>query len=175
MGGVQKITMERKKEKAEIIRFFTRFTIFIGMIIVLFGIIFGITTVKNNDMFPKLSAGDVLLYYRLDKKCVAQDVVVIKKEHRQYIGRVVAKEGDKVELAGSGQLMINDSVVVENDIFYQTFEYEKGISYPLTLKKGQYFILCDHREGAKDSRIYGAVDRKEIKGKVMAVLRRSGL
>ena len=172
---MRKITMERKKEKAELIRFFTRFTIFAGMLIVLFGIIFGITTVKNNDMFPKLSAGDVLLYYRLDKKCVTQDVVVIKKEHRQYIGRVVAKEGDKVEITENGELMINDSVVVENDIFYQTFGYEEGISYPLTLKKGQYFILCDHREGAKDSRFYGAVDKKEIKGKVMTVLRRSGL
>ncbi len=109
--------MERKREKSEIICFFTRLTILVGMLLILFGVIFGITTVKNNDMFPKFSAGDVLLYYRLDKKCVAQDVVVIKKGHRQYIGRVVAKEGDKVEITEEGELKINDSAVVENDIF----------------------------------------------------------
>lgn len=167
--------MERKREKSEIICFFTRLTILVGMLLILFGVIFGITTVKNNDMFPKFSAGDVLLYYRLDKKCVAQDVVVIKKGHRQYIGRVVAKEGDKVEITEEGELKINDSAVVENDIFYKTLRYENGISYPLTLKKGQYFILCDYREGVKDSLFYGAVNKKEIKGKVMTVLRRSGL
>ena len=164
--------MEKNKEKAEVVRFWSRLAILTGMLILLFGVVFGITTVKNNDMFPKLSAGDVLLYYRLDKKCTAQEVVVIKKDHRQYIGRVVAKEGDKIEITETGELKINDSVVVENDIFYQTLRYEEGISYPLTLKKGQYFILCDYREGAKDSRFYGAVNKKEIKGRV---LRRSGL
>lgn len=34
---------------------------------VLFGLLFGITTMKNNDMSPRISAGDLLFYYRLEK------------------------------------------------------------------------------------------------------------
>lgn len=44
-----------------------------------FGVMFGITTVKNEDMSPRMSAGDLVLYYRLDKHPVAGDVIVYKK------------------------------------------------------------------------------------------------
>ena len=71
--------------------------------------------------------------------------------------------------------MVNNSVVIENNIFYRTPRYEDGISYPVKLLKNQYFVLCDYREGAKDSRYFGAVDSREIKGKVITVIRRSNL
>jgi signal peptidase I len=45
----------------------------------------------------------------------------------------------------------------------------------MELSEDEYFILGDYRTGAKDSRFYGAVTRKEIKGKILAVLRRTGL
>ena len=49
------------------------------------------------------------------------------------------------------------------------------MTYPVTLADGEYFVLCDYREGAKDSRYYGPVRRSELKGKVITVLRRSNL
>ena len=58
---------------------------------------------------------------------------------------------------------------------FKTPKYEDQVSYPLTLGEDQVFILCDFREGAKDSRYFGAVSQSEIKGKVLAVLRRSSL
>ena len=64
---------------------------------------------------------------------------------------------------------------MENDIFYDTPQYESDTVYPLTLKGGEYFILGDRRENAKDSRYSGAVKGKEIKGRVITVLRRSDI
>ena len=57
--------------------FLIRLLILIGILYVLFGCIFGITTVKNEDMDPRISAGDLVLYYRLDKKPVAGDVICL--------------------------------------------------------------------------------------------------
>ena len=45
----------------------------------------------------------------------------------------------------------------------------------LTLAEDEFFVLCDYREGARDSRYFGPVSEDEIKGKVITVVRRSGL
>ena len=42
-------------------------------------------------------------------------------------------------------------------------------------QKDEFFVLCDYREGARDSRYFGPVSEGEIKGKVITVVRRSGL
>lgn len=163
------------KEKREIILFFTRLFMLAVILAVLFGVIFGMTTAKNQDMAPKICAGDVLLYYRLENNYSDQDVVVFEKDGTLYTGRIVAREKDKVEITDKNELKINGSIVNETDIFYKTPAYMDGISYPVKMKKDQYFILCDFREGAKDSRYFGAVDAKNIKGRVITVLRRSNL
>ena len=61
------------------------------------------------------------------------------------------------------------------DIYEQTPRYENGVQYPLTLADGEYFILCDARAGARDSRWFGPVRTGEIRGRVIALLRRSGI
>ena len=63
--------------------FLIRLLILIGILYLLFGVMFGITTVKNEDMSPRMSAGDLVLYYRLDKHPVAGDVIVYKKDGQQ--------------------------------------------------------------------------------------------
>ena len=80
-----------------------------------------------------------------------------------------------MEITKEATLKINDSVVLENDIYYSTPRYDDNVPYPVTLADDEYFVLCDYREGAKDSRYYGPVRRSELKGKVITVLRRSNL
>ena len=88
------------------------------MLAVLFGVIFGMTSAKNQDMSPKICAGDLLLYYRLERKYSDRDVVVFQKEGTLYTGRIVAREKDKVEITDKNELKINGSIVNEPDIFY---------------------------------------------------------
>lgn len=155
--------------------FLIRLLILIGILYLLFGVMFGITTVKNEDMSPRMSAGDLVLYYRLDNHPVAGDVIVYKKDGQQYVGRIVAKGGDSVEITEQATVKVNESVVLEQNIFYQTPQYESDVTYPLQLQDQQYFVLGDHREGATDSRYLGAVDTREIKGKIITVIRRNQL
>ena len=93
----------------------------------------------------------------------------------QYVGRIVANPGDTVEVTDQATLVVNGSTVLENDIYYTTPKYDNGPAYPVTLAQDEYFILCDYREGARDSRYFGPVSLAEIKGKVITVVRRSGL
>lgn len=161
---------------SEIKAFFIRLAILLIFLWLLFGVFFGIAPMHGDDMFPRISSGDLLFYYRLDKKYNSSDVLVFKKEGKVRTGRVVAHGGDSVEITGEGELKVNGSIVVENNVFYKTYPYgKKRVKYPLSLKKDEVFLLCDYREGGKDSRYFGAVSQKEIKGKVITILRRSNL
>lgn len=166
---------QRMLNQEEVYLFLTRLLAMVILLFVLFGIVFGITPMKNNDMLPRISSGDLMLYYRLEKSYISQDVIVFKKDGEQYVGRIVARSGDSVEITEDSELKVNNSIVLENDIYYRTPQYADGISYPVTLEENQYFVLCDYREGAKDSRYFGPVNADEIKGKVITVIRRSGL
>ena len=155
--------------------FLVRLFLLITVIGILFGVVFGLTPMANADMQPAVCAGDLMLYYRLDKNLNSDDVVVFQKEGIQYTGRIVAVPGDVVEITDESDLMVNKSTVMEDNIFYTTPAYDSEVEYPLALKEDQYFILCDNREGAKDSRSFGVVDTGEIKGKVITIVRRSGI
>ena len=155
--------------------FLVRLFLLITVIGILFGVVFGLTPMANADMQPAVCAGALMLYYRLDKNLKSDDVVVFQKEGIQYTGRIVAVPGDVVEITDESELMVNKNTVMEDNIFYTTPAYDSEVEYPLALKEDQYFILCDNREGAKDSRSFGVVDTSEIKGKVITIVRRSGI
>ena len=143
--------------------FLVRLFLLITVIGILFGVVFGLTPMANADMQPAVCAGDLMLYYRLDKNLNSDDVVVFQKEGIQYTGRIVAVPGDVVEITDESELMVNKNTVMEDNIFYTTPAYDSEVEYPLALKEDQYFILCDNREGAKDSRSFGVVDTSEIR------------
>lgn len=171
------IKSRRRKlfQKEEIIIFFERLIFLGALLYIIFGVFFGIKPMKNNDMAPKISAGDLMLFYRLETKYSSRDVVVIEKDGIQYTGRIVAKGGDRVEITEDEEIKINGSLLVENDIYYSTPQYENKVDYPITLDGNQFFILCDYRKGAKDSRYFGAVEFDEIKGKVITIIRKNEL
>lgn len=163
------------RNRADVVSFLTHLAAIAVMLWVLFGLIFGLTPMRNEDMSPRISAGDLMLYYRLNQTWHTQDVVVLEKDGVTYTARIVAQSGDTVEITDQAELKVNGSIVLENDIYYSTPQYDTQVQYPVTLEEGTFFVLCDYREGAKDSRYYGPVKRSEIKGKVITVLRRSGL
>ena len=164
------------RQMSDVRSFISHLILMAGLIYVMFFIIFGISPVKNDDMKPKLSAGDLMLYYRLEDKILPSDVLVYQKDGKQFVGRVIGQPGDVIQILDEGGLMINGNIQIEDGIFYDTRPYDtEAVRYPITLKEDEYFIMADMRSGAKDSRLFGAVNKKEIKGKVITILRRSSL
>ncbi len=161
--------------RSTVTAFLGRLVAFLLLLFVIFGLVFGLAPMKNDDMSPRISAGDLMLYYRLQREWHTQDVVVLKKDGVTYTARIVAQGGDTVEITDNAELKVNGSLVLENDIYYSTPKYDDSVSYPVTLGADEFFVLCDYREGAKDSRYFGPVQRSELKGKVITVFRRSGI
>ena len=59
------VRRRRLAGQAEVLSFFTRLAFLLVLLWILFGYVFGITAMKNDDMMPRISAGDLMLYYRL--------------------------------------------------------------------------------------------------------------
>ena len=164
------------KQLADISSFLTHLALMLRLLYGMFFIFFGISPVKNDDMKPRVSAGDVMLYYRLEKKILPSDVLVYQKDGKQFVGRVIGQPGDTIDIPEDGGLSINGNIQVEDGIFYDTERYDtEAVKYPITLKENEYFLMSDMRSGGKDSRLFGPVTRKEIKGKVITVIRRSSI
>jgi signal peptidase I len=146
-----------------------------GLILwVLFGVVYGVAQISGEAMYPRIRDGDLILYYRLEKSFSQGDVVTFQIDGNRRTARVVAVGGDVVDISESGQLLVNGNVQ-EEEIFYPTEKLAAGISYPCTVEEGSYFVLCDFRTAATDSREYGTVSGKDISGKVITVLRRRGI
>ena len=173
----EKDKKEKKKRSpmGPIQTFFLNALLILTAIWLLCGFILGFTTVPNGDMTPNFKAGDLLMYYQLNRDFVAQDVVVLKKNDTTYVGRVVAKGGDTVNITDKGGLVINGNTMIETNIYNDTVRYEGFVNYPVTLKDGEYFVLNDIRSSGEDSRYYGPVSESEILGKVITAVRRNNL
>ncbi len=147
---------------------------FISMCVIVFTYVFGIKTIESNDMYPQIRSGDVILYFRLSG-IKRMDAVVFSSSEGDNVGRVQAAENDTVDVADSGKITINGNIQPiqkRQGLFYDTFAKDDYKTYPVTLARDEYFILGDQRESARDSRVYGPVDKKQIRGKIFMILRR---
>lgn len=148
-----------------------------ALIFVLFSFIFGFMTIKGEDMAPAVRDGDIVLFFRLGREYDPSDLLVYEHDGEKYIGRVAAASGTSLGKSEKGVLLINGRIhppQKKNGLFYDTYARSK-IGYPFTLQAGEYFVLGDRRDGAKDSRDFGPVMKDDIKGKVFSVIRKKNI
>lgn len=95
-------------------------------------------------------------------------------ESRFYIKRVIAKEGDKIEMKpsnlGGGYLFVNDTNVEYLTILeYQRIYQSIGLDYVLEfiVPDNKVLVMGDNRGVSVDSRRLGLIDESEIVGKVL--------
>ena len=113
-------------------------------------------------MFPTLKNGNIVFIkkYNLDLK--HNDIVIIKKDNKTIIKRLVGLPNDKIEI--NDYLYINGE---KNDNLY--IEDKGNISNEICLKNNEYFVLGDNRQNSIDSRFdeIGIITKDEIIGKII--------
>ena len=150
-----------------------KIAVVIGALVALFSFVFGLYRVNDATMEPVFLNGDIVMYYRLDRRCYAGEVVVLPYEGSLTSARVIAVAGDEVDIDTQG-LKVNGSYQQEQRISGETTQVADGVTFPLTIPDGCLFLLGDNRTEAVDSRIYGCVSSDDINGKVIGQFRRRG-
>ncbi|EOD00368.1 signal peptidase I [Caldisalinibacter kiritimatiensis] len=137
--------------------------------------IFNTTYVIGTSMNPTLQETDRLftnkIVYRISEP-KRRDIVVLKapdEPKKDYIKRVIAVEGDLVEIK-NGKVYVNGEELKETYIHkdIQTGEYIKTLgNIKLKVPENYVYVLGDnrYRNASKDSRYFGPVPIKSVKGK----------
>lgn len=118
--------------------------------------------VDGDSMNKTFKNGDILILYKLSE-IKRFDVIVLheEKDNEKIIKRIIGMPGDTVAIK-DGEIYINDEKIDDEYAYGMTSDYDR-----ITLKSDEYFILGDNRLISKDSRYFGPIKEKEIKGKVV--------
>jgi len=136
--------------------------------------------IPSGSMLPTLQIGDHILvnkfiYLFTDPK--RGDIIVFRfpqDEGRDFIKRVVALPGEKVEIRRK-QVFVNgtplqEPYAVHLDQSIQDNPHSPRDNFgPLEVPPGQLFMMGDNRDFSMDSRFWGFLDRKKIRGKAFVI------
>lgn len=104
-----------------------------------------------------------------------EDIVVFKypvDPSKDFIKRVIGVEGDTIEIRNK-ELYRNGKAVGKNDYAIYT-ESKKYISEgdnlgPIVVPRDSLFVMGDNRDNSHDSRYWGFVPLKSVKGKALII------
>ena len=114
-----------------------------------------ISGVSGDSMFPTLHNGDRILVQLWGYDSPQRgDIVVIMAPHYDdapLVKRIIAMEGDTIEVVDGGLVMVNGEEVIESYINEQSF-MQGTMSYPFVVPEGCVFVMGDNRNHSADSR-----------------------
>lgn len=163
---------KKKKTTAQLLTgFLIKLAAIVLAVWLLFTFILGLVIHYGNNMHPAIRDGDLIISLRVQRPYL-NAAVLYEHDGKMCLGRVVGMPGNIIDISDVGALAVNGTSPAE-EVFYPTYRCETSdISYPYTVGEDQVFILNDFRDDTSDSRMFGAVSMKDVKGPVLLMLRR---
>ncbi|MFO7606307.1 MAG: signal peptidase I [Desulfurivibrionaceae bacterium] len=144
--------------------------------------------IPSGSMIPTLLIGDHILVskfiYGLRNPFTGTVVIPLKEPERldvlvfkfplnpsqDFIKRVIGLPGDTVEIIDkkvyiNGVRLENDPGVIESDYVIPAGKSPRDNFGPVTVPAASLFVMGDNRDNSHDSRFWGFVDFKDLKGK----------
>lgn len=148
--------------------------------------------IPSGSMEPTLLVGDHILVnkfiYGVKLPVLRNTIIPVSKPKRNdvivfiypvdtskdFIKRVIGLPGDRVEIVGH-KVLINGKAFDDKHGFFAPFEgdtsgQDSASSFgPTLVPEGQYFVMGDNRDHSYDSRFWGFVPSRSIKGKAFII------
>lgn len=147
---------------------------------------FGAYRIPTKAMEPTLSIGDYIIVdtkYFKRNKIQRGDLIVFKYPKdlsKDFVKRIIALEGEKIEIKDK-KVYINDRPIAEKyKVHSDSQVYAKNGYYhyddvikddygPMVVPSDHCFVLGDSRDNSADSRYWGFLPLKNIKGKPLYI------
>ena len=137
-------------------------------------------TIPSGSMIPTLLVGDYILVNKFIYHFTSVgrgDIVVFRSPEdpdRDYIKRVIGQPGEKISLKGgtvfvNGQPMKEDFTPRQSDNPFGRLGSPLSSWGPKVVPAGHYFLLGDNRSNSRDSRVWGFLDGKMIRGRAFLI------
>lgn len=141
-----------------------------------------VTQISGESMFPTFTTGDQIMYSRLStynpfsykhgdivvcrfgmKEYDEQNNTFVQNNTSTYIKRIVAVEGDTIEIS-DGKVFVNDKDVTKE---YWGETIVKDTLLRLKVPKGHVFVIGDNINNSIDSRVVNCIPYSNLLGKVV--------
>ena len=164
--------MPQQSKTCEVYEWFESFVFALGftLLVLVFG--FNFSRVSGSSMEPTLQDGTHVLVQTAFYNPHRGDVITTDA-HIDYgkplSKRVIGVEGDVVDIdSTTGAVSINGTVLSEPYISAPTTQ-PTDVAFPLTVPKGQVFVMGDNRPYSLDSRFneVGCIDARDVLGKIV--------
>ena len=129
--------------------------------------VFPILRITGTSMEPTLDENDIVLVYKT-KNLKPGDIVAFYYNNNAIVKRVIALEGDVVDMDQLGNVTVNGEALAEPYVTEKAFG-ECNITFPYTVPESRIFVMGDHRSISIDSRnsAIGSITKGQIIGKVL--------
>lgn len=169
MDRTESIHIDKEKSKKQ-----TKKLRKIIILIVVIAISFLITTqwisvlrIQSSAMSPTIDAGQIVIVFK-KKKVQRGDIVVYRKKNKLFVKRVIAGQGQYVDIDLNGKVTV-DQKRIKEDYVGELSLGKCDISLPQQVDQSHWFCIGDEREVSIDSRssVIGDISEDEIEGVVV--------
>ena len=152
-------------------------------VIILFIFVFKVPTIDGDSMNDTLFNGERIVISNMFYKPKCGDIVVISRDYDNIPGvtersampiikRVIATEGQTVDIDFEAGVVYVDGVALQEDYTRTPTNLSYDIKFPVTVKENHIFVLGDNRNNSLDSRSSqigegGMIDTRYIMGKAL--------
>lgn len=161
------MTNENVKKKNEWIEWIKAIII---AIVITFGLktfIISTSVVEGESMAPTLNDGDRIIFNKLIYLIGEPDrgdVVIIQRTLKNYVKRVIALPGEKIEM--KNHILYIDDQQYDQSFIAESARKHTGNFGPIEVPDDQYFVMGDNRAVSKDSRNgLGFIEKDSIIGR----------
>ena len=177
-GGQKPSVPEKSSPQKSIVLYLHDLAYLIAGIVLVFLLCFRIVIVSGDSMYDTLVDGDYMLllsnvFYHQPEQ---GDIIVASKDDYDnglpIIKRVIATEGQTVDIDFVTGTVYVDGVALEEDYIYSPTTVYEGVTFPVVVDEGCVFVLGDNRGRSKDSRSpeIGQIDTRQIVGKAIMLI-----
>ena len=143
------------------------FIVLIAVLFTVFRFVIGISVIGGDSMKPTLLNGDIVVYLRTVKQYEPGDIISMwVPSGEYYVKRVIATGGDTIDIY-DGNVYVNGNLLDEPWAYGDTEEETGAIIFPYLVRDGNVFVLGDNRRVSMDSRAFGEVNLRQIRGRII--------